>query len=188
MKLIEVVKDVHYIVVFDSEITKVPCWNIAHRTIVTPTDVEWSKSNKDNLRVIAYSFGKVMTGVINKPLSEVEEVIYGYSVEKMAKEYGKQLSQIQTKYGMPVSGHNSVTAYKLGLKAHQELVKDKYDSVLPMLLDLRNILKQCESTSVGQTQINIKLIDLERLIQSLLPKTEWDVEFDEQGKLTLLKP
>jgi hypothetical protein len=36
-----------------------------------------------------------------------------------------------------------------------------------MLIDCRNILKQCQSTTIGQTQINVKVIQIENLYRKL---------------------
>jgi len=67
----------------------------------------------------------------------------------------------------------------LGFKAYQELVKDK----LFTIEDIDNAYiqgKNDESISGNKKKMR------EEYLQSLLPKTEWDVEFDEQGKLKLV--
>jgi hypothetical protein len=93
--------ETHYIVVDDSEIKEVPCYNIVHRVVVIPTDLEWANENKNNLKVITHSTQPLEPSiksdkhdnpkefVLIKPLSlsEVQELIYGYSVEKMAEKY-----------------------------------------------------------------------------------------------------
>lgn len=54
-KLIRLSED-HYIIVDDSEINEYSyCCNLAHKMVVKPTDLEWARSNSDNLRVITHS-------------------------------------------------------------------------------------------------------------------------------------
>jgi hypothetical protein len=36
-----------------------------------------------------------------------------------------------------------------------------------ILLDCRNMLRQCQSTTIGQTQINVKIIQIENLYRKL---------------------
>ncbi len=36
-----------------------------------------------------------------------------------------------------------------------------------ILLDFRNMLRQCQSTTIGQTQINVKIIQIENLYRKL---------------------
>ena len=96
-------------------------------------------------------------------LSEVEELIYGYSVEKMAIR----------KYGTSIYSIEEVEAFKAGFKAHQELVKDKLFTV-EQVKKYHNIM--CLAGNVKG----------EEYLRSLLPKTEWDITFDEQSKIKLL--
>ena len=54
-KLIRLSED-HYIIVDDSEINEDSyCCNLAHRLMVKPADLEWARSNRDNLKVITHS-------------------------------------------------------------------------------------------------------------------------------------
>ena len=95
----------------------------------------------------------IIEGVPLLPLLEQED-----NVEKIADNSWE---------GCDGCDKNDELFYKNGYIKGYNKAREKYGSVLPMLLDLRNILKQCESTSIGQTQINIKLIQLETLIQSI---------------------
>lgn len=92
-----------------------------------------------------------------KPLniSEVEEVINGYSLKKIST-------------GM---------FFDKGFNAHKELTKDKMFT----LEDMQKVIRLARVQSYGGFNNSI-----ESIIQSLLPKTEWDIEFDEQGKIKLL--
>ena len=94
-KLIKI-SDTHYIVVDDSEIKDISyCFNLAHKVIVKPTDLEWANSNSDNLKKITHStqtanldvYGQTPIGL---SLLEVEEAINGYSVEKFLDNKLKQ--------------------------------------------------------------------------------------------------
>ena len=105
------------------------------------------------------------------PLSEVEEAINGYSVEKMAKNE------------FPVDKYQQDWAFRRmgfvkGFKAHQELVKDK-------LFTVEDI---ADAFSKGSRFSSYPLSSMNRnqYLRTLLPKTEWLIEFDEQGKITLL--
>ena len=103
------------------------------------------------------------------PLSEVEEAINGYSVEKMAFE-----AMIDYKPFEEVEGYKDYAkhGYIKGFKAHQELVKDKLFTIEDVLVAI-NLAKNHGMTG-------------DEIIKSLLPKTEWEVEFDEQGKIKLI--
>lgn len=52
-------------------------------------------------------------------LSEIQELIYGYSVEKMAEKW------LSLNYGDVLCGYAMMDGYMEGFKAHKELVKDK---------------------------------------------------------------
>ena len=70
------------------------------------------------------------------------------------------------------------------IKAHQELTKDKLFTQLDMykaLTEFRIFLSQNVNTSSGSKHDKIKSI-----IQSLLPKTEWEVEITSESKIVLL--
>lgn len=105
-------------------------------------------------------------------LSEVEEAVYGYSVDKMAIESADKNSRITSDHWMGVR-----TGYHLGFKAHQELVKDK----LFTLDDMRKAIYTAHSDGRLYTKAEKKQYTVEQyidfLLQTLHPKTEWDVEF-----------
>lgn len=108
------------------------------------------------------------------PLSEVEELINGYSVEKMAEENGNNYAH---SYNPDI--------FIEGFKAHQELVKDKLFSLATVegcMMSIANWIVKNNITS--GTEILTKMVEISESL--LLPKTEWDVEFDEQGKLRLI--
>lgn len=199
MKLIEL-SDTHYIVVDDSEkevgdlyfntnINKIlratsenidavklfkHCKKITHSTeplIIEHTfDNDLSKYNGLKERHL---------GVKLLSLSEVEEAIYGYSVEKMAENHLTKVYNDEKKAKEYLKSNDAFTtkmyiSYIEGFKTHQELVKDKLFTIEDMR-KYHNIM-----CLYGNTKG-------EEYIQSLLPKTEWEVEFDEQGKIKLVE-
>jgi hypothetical protein len=123
-------------------------------------------------------------------LSEVEEAIYGYSVEKMAENYYNTLGALGTEYDKTTS----INLIIWGFKAHQKLVKDKLFTVEDM------INAYIQGTNAGacyESLVDYDSPDSEEaeeyserefndFKQSLIPKTEWDVTFDEQGNIKLL--
>jgi hypothetical protein len=128
--------DTPYIVVNDSEIKKGD-WCVYKTGEIIQYLV---KLNTDNLRKITHSTEPIerydhpaggYEGIFDKikqlPLSEVEEVINGYSVEKMAeKEFPLLDESLRTgathEENLQLLGHRRT--YIKGFKAHQELVKD----------------------------------------------------------------
>ena len=185
MKLIEL-SETHYIVVDDSEI-KEGSWVINGNSKIFQYTKE-SISGINYCKKITHSTEQIerydhpaggYEGTFDKikplSLSEVEEAINEYSVEKMAEENGNNYAH---SYNPDI--------FIEGFKAHQELVKDKlFTEIDKQIADFKHDLRESTSTYV---KLNCEgaLFGLKRLKQSLLPKTEWDVEFDEQGKLRLI--
>lgn len=117
--------------------------------------------------------------VFIKPLSlyEIEEVINGYSVEKMAE---KSVNIAMT-LNPALSKTLFMTIYKEGFKAHQELVKDKLFTIESMK---KAINLAYVSGGSGDTYQECEKFIEEQL--ELQPKTEWNIEFDKQGKIKLI--
>lgn len=186
MKKLIKISDRHYIAVDDSEIKEgdwiyytkakgyckttvsgnglkqenIPAMKITHST----QPLECNKIQSENANIQKVSWGNI------KPLSlsEVEEVINGYSVEKMA----------ESKYPYKLSSNARKKGFIEGFKTHQELAKDKLFTIEDMRKAYdEGLLKYCTKNENG--------FSWEEFIQSLLPKTEWDIEFDEQGKIKL---
>jgi hypothetical protein len=183
MKKMIKLSDTHYIVVDDSEI-KEGDWCVYKTGEIIQYLV---KLNTDNLRKITHSTEPLerydhpaggYEGTFDKikplSLSEVEEAINGYSVEKMAEENGNNYAH---SYNPDI--------FIEGFKAHQELVKDKLFSLATVegcMMSIANWIVKNNITS--GTEILTKMVEISESL--LLPKTEWDVEFDEQGKLRLI--
>lgn len=113
-------------------------------------------------------------------LTEVEEAIYGYSMEKAAYNFCDNVVR-------PKDETRSLFfAFCTGFSTHQELVKDKLFTVE----DMKKSFNAGYDLNTWE-QLNIPNDEREYLnehdyIQSLLPKTEWNVTFDEQGKIKLI--
>lgn len=178
IKLIKI-SDTHYIVVNDSEIKGNDFgWDVYEKKIFHAV-LNWKGQTKNRYFKITHSTQPLYLNdfwaIKELKLSEVEEAINGYSVEKMA----------ESKY--PIQEHTSdLTAYQSlkrsgyieGFKAHQELVKDKLFTIEDLEKAYNEGLIKYSNKSTGLTR--------KQFIQSLLPKTEWDIKFDEQGKIKLL--
>lgn len=198
MKMIKL-SDTHYVVVDDSEI-KEGDWYIDDsnciRQSVTSDKEYWGR--RMDYKKITHSTQPLEPSIYStrhdnkgylfiKPLtlSEVEEAVYGYSVEKFCKE---KVEKIYSKYIPKDELEDYITLFQLGFKANQELVKDKLFTVD----DVSKIFAVGVQLGINQelfTQQGKPLQDenvvLQRTLQSLLPKTEWDIEFVED-KLKLI--
>lgn len=209
-KLIKLSED-HYVVVDDSEIN-FGDYHVAINIVKTCGDKALAYTDNEQLKAISEIGGAMKVTHSTQPLdtiilknrngsqsvgnyygsigpislSEIEELIYGYRVEKMAKEeceYNQDsLRQYDTKF---------IEFYKEGFNAHKELTKDKLFTVEDM------IYAYTEGTNAGSLYQSIADEDFgeadefsdqefEKFKKSLLPKIEWDVKFNEQGKLELL--
>ena len=182
--------ETHYIVVDDSEI-KEGSWVINGNSKIFQYTKE-SISGINYCKKITHSTEPIerydhpaggYEGTFDKikqlPLSEVEEVINGYSVEKMAEKFVIEKLKISSQAPGVMIG------YIDGFKAHQELVKDKLFSLATVegcMMSIANWIVKNNITS--GTEILTKMVEISESL--LLPKTEWDVEFDEQGKMRLL--
>lgn len=119
--------------------------------------------------------GKKQCYALIKPLSllEVEEAIYGYSIEKMAIEAADKNSKGTSDHWMGVR-----TGYHLGFNARKELVKDKLLITDKDLLDFLYFARTHSQYSDGA-------IVKEFTNRFLKEQTEWDVEIVD-GKIKLL--
>lgn len=196
MKLIELIKDKHYIVVDDLEIKdeelylssdkKVlrftgrkilgdilpkECKRITHST--QPIGCNCAVNNR-SLDLNCTERNHCFDNVKYIPLSEIEEVVYGYNVEKMAlKKYGDD------NYPRIIENRKG---FKDGFNAHKELTKDKLFTVE----DIRKAFYADHSIFSNRTKDYHHTSFEDWFRHNFKPKTEWAVEFDEQGKLKLI--
>lgn len=192
-KLIKI-SDTHYIVVDDSEIKEgdwyyLPRTNSIYQCKEDPTELNLERdfgvskithSTQPLERDISYSGSpeRPVLGyweITQITIPEVEEAINGYSVEKMAEEYGDDDINDDTYF-----------SFIAGFKAHQELVKNK----LFTLEDIKRAYLQggFDHNSLAKSlHKDIPSFDgVDDYLQHIQGKTEWDIEFDEQGKLKLI--
>lgn len=180
-KLIKL-SDTHYIVVDDSEI------NV--NDFITDKYKVWQWKDNSSLlgrKKVTHSTqplekreGHVTKGggipIFDKikeiTLSEIEEIIYGFSVEKMAEPIKKEFGE-DCEYWY----------YEKGFKAHQELVKDK-------LFTIEDLRKAYSAGLYNTDRKGFTLYEpskhFDEIIQPFLPKTEWEIEFNENGIIKLI--
>ncbi len=180
MKKLIKLSDTHYIIVDDTEIKEGDIFIHPNKTIERASrDLDGRGLNKitHSTQPLELSTSHINTGkyhfdkIKHLSLSEVEEVINGYSVEKMAEKF------VMEKLKISSQAPGVMIGYIEGFKTHQELVKDK----LFTIEDLEKALSQAFLACQDGYDITTK-----EIIQSLLPKTEWDIEIDKNNKITLL--
>lgn len=187
MKLIKL-NEQHYIVVDDSEIKDVRPykgrWHYEKGVAINQfptylTDLSECKLITHSTQPLGFLNEDGITTANLKPywssvkplsLSEVEEAINGYSVDELYAEHKKTFIWEPAK--------ESSFHFKAGFNAHKELVKDKLFTVEETIEFTMNMISQ-------YVQGNTNVWNREILKESLIPKTEWEVTFDEQGKLKL---
>ena len=187
MKLIKLSDD-HYIVVDDSEIKDGDsCYDYYTKSIQQSTpnvndgnaEEYFKKITQSTLPLYFLLEENYFTTLNLKPdwskvkelpLSEVEEIINGYSVEKLAE---KQHPISMEQFGKEKIDGNAYfrSIWKQGFKAHQELTKDKLHKTLSDFYVFATNGEVCKH---------------EVITEFLLPKTEWYCEIDEQGKIKLI--
>lgn len=116
-------------------------------------------------------------------LSEVDEAIYGYNVEKLALKYNP-VQKLDVEFIR--------AGFIAGFRKHQELVKDK----LFTINDMTNAFREgTNSGALYESLIEDDSEEAEKFSEkefsdfkkSLLPKIEWDVkEITPEGKIILL--
>lgn len=114
-------------------------------------------------------------------LSEIEELIYGYSVEKMALSKAVDI-QSETVLSSDLEFQSYIEGYTEGFKSHQD-VKDKINMSIK---ELKSSLKTALYHGSCRTESDRNEEVINEIIQTLIPKKEWDIEINEQGKITLI--
>lgn len=170
MKLIKL-SNTHYIVIDDSEIKDCYYYNSLDKAIRFGNNLNHPYHHK-----IIYSTENFGAGwqqkVMQLSLSEVEEAINRYSVEKMA------LQDFKDNDDGFISFQDRSNGFVAGFEAHQELVKDKLFTVD----DMRKAFREGLSYT---THKHYHSFSEDVFIESLLPKTEWDIEIID-NKIKLL--
>jgi hypothetical protein len=208
--------ETHYVIVDDSKIEADNYVLQNNKIYLAETDgISVGRIGNGGHSLLYFTTGRKIThstqpleGVKHIPLSEVEEVIYGYSVEKMRHDYiNSETIQNNKKWntkqffdydlrGIDLKGKDEFLYKKLllklyaetgfgyvdGFNAHQELSKDR----LFTEADIREAIEMAREESGLSDNSMSYVFDEETIIQELLSKTEWNVTFDEQGKLKLV--
>lgn len=170
MKLIKI-NEKHFIIVDSSEIN-IGDWIFYP---ITKAILRWDGNmplRNEGLKLthstIIYMF---QDDILLLSLQEVEKLIYGYSIEEIALEKYPRHVFRKGEVGTDLSYLNR-KSFTDGFKTHRELVKDK----LFTIEDMEKAMRLFHDREIKTT---------DEIIQSLLPKEEWDIKF-EQGKLVLL--
>lgn len=192
MKLIKI-NESHYIIYNDSEIKEGLCYNpitgelinlsikgsmsfdeiISKCKKITHSTQPLEENGEELVNgkwIPAYVFGD---DVERFSLSEAEELTLGCNVEKIANLHCEEQNRLSNSHD-----HNSFIE---GFKTHRQLVKDKLFTI-KQINDLVNSV--LEFMSHNEPSEFDKWY--QRKLQNLLPKTEWDIKFDEQDKLKLI--
>lgn len=196
-KLIKL-SDTHYIVVDDSEI-KVGdwCYSVSNGLIVEPNKKAIDTINSKPMEGIKFlkithstqplevepipdeKFPKVFDKIKRLSLSEVEEAINGYSIYQKALDFA-----ITSKIYIDDEKTHDEVAESL-ISFHKELVKDKLFTVEDMLNFSWWLNKNLgQYSSDENAHFELKYFNQWKKLNP--PKTEWDVTFDEQGKIKLI--
>ena len=184
MKLIKL-SDTHYIVVDDSEIKDCYYYNSLDKAIRFGNNLNHPYHHK-----IIYSTENFGAGcqqkVMQLSLSEVEEAINGYDVEKMA------LQDFKDNDDGFISFQDRIEGFVAGFETHQELVKDNSFAIEildDIQKDLANYQNEIGIGTIDDVQWQQTFVD--RVIASITSyesfstKTEWDIEIVD-GKIKLL--
>lgn len=175
MKLIKINTD-RYVIVDDSK-PEIGDWVYSTDGIhqwfgrvleLSPKKITHSTPNVGGLSAL------LIAGIKELPLSEVKELIGEVDVEKKAEEYKDRKGSIPT-----TKLEDEI--FKLGFKdGYNQALEDNKEKKYTKE-DLRKALSQAFMASQEGYQITS-----DEIVQSLQPKTEWEVEFDENGKLRLV--
>jgi hypothetical protein len=126
---------------------------------------------------ISHSFGVELKGVINRPLSEVQEAIQGYSIEQMKADFAN--NELNSENGLFGNFFSLSTSFESGFNASQELLKDKY--VLSV-----DQMYQLIAFAIERKDFYSRVDILKQFNSIVLDKKEWDCYFDENDKLVVL--
>lgn len=131
-----------------------------------------------------------LEGVENILLLDIEELLYGYNVEKMAESrFGVERDEVPNwKEYIGNDDFYKIKGYKIGFEAHQELISDKLLINCENLSPLHQLVDEGYDPydSAHHLQVQRMLIIIENFIESIKPKTIWDITIDENNKITML--
>ena len=134
------------------------------------------------LKKITHSFGRTIEGVENRSLSEVEELLFGFSIEKMAEKEFPLVDEFFDTTGeenLQLLGHRK--SYIKGIRDYMKLTKYRFGET-----DM--IHAYVEGTNSGSNYQSLCEDDFEEaesfsednyeeFKRTLSPKTKWTVEY-----------
>lgn len=117
-------------------------------------------------------------------LSEIENLIYGYSVEEMA--INLYNSEVRThKFNANRFDEQSVIDAMVKMfNAHRDFLKDRF-ILTPE--EVSNLIFRARETAKELNGDDCYLYSDSELIEPFFPKTKWEVELDKQDKIKKLK-
>lgn len=185
MKLIKLSEE-HYIVVDDSEIKQgdwyyIPRTHSVYQCEEDPTElnlerhVGTAKVTHSTQKLYANDFWAIR----ELKLSEVKELLGVVDVEKKVKGYVEELIDCKS---VKESERTWISAicHQMYIQAHEENKERKYTED-----DLRKAIDMAQKESWDEGGYLGKEHEPDEIIQTLQPKTEWEVEFVD-GRLTLV--
>lgn len=179
MNLIKLTND-HYVIVDDSEI-KEGDWYIDDtnriRQAVMGDGLYWAVRN--GYKKITHSTNIDWNEVYYIPLSEVKELIGEVDVFTVVEQWSKSKEKFVYQYWNKPS---FIEGYNQALEDN----KDKKYTEEDMKECIKSILRDLNAHNEIDKPVNFVWTDsFKKHIQSLKPKTEWEVEFNTNGKLKL---
>jgi hypothetical protein len=179
-KLIKL-SETRYVVVDDSEMQEgCICLNLAHKAVVKPTDIQWAKENKQNLKVITHStepidgdnVGACFIKVKQLTMEQVNEIIKD-SVDYQLEDFELERKRVYLETGSLTACEILDRGISLGFKAHQGLVKDKLFTLEDMYKALNKLSDAYECGFSRLHDVDFQAAD--DIIKSLTP-TEWEID------------
>lgn len=188
MKKLIKLSELHYVVVDDSEIKSKDKFYDFTLKFINEAWLDFGKHATCKKITHSTQPNKGMENVTFISLSEVEEAINGYSVEKMAEKILTSHKDYKSE-GFSDYQNGRLNGIIEGFKAHQELVKDKLFTIDDLVSFEEWLRKKFGSVKPFQeAQIRLKLSPKEVVEYYYNSKyqTEWDITIDDQGKIKLL--
>lgn len=184
-KLIKL-SETHYVIVDDSEIKKGDV--LLSKDNIIHTNYGWNFGD----RVITHSTQPLGTS-ITISLSEVEELLYGYNVEDLAHNVMMNYLTNGNPYGdfkkSTIGADDNKNWWIQGFNAHKKLVENKLMIDIEKFKDISHSffsLYRTNEFSDDELELEFENI-LNNIIQKFSSKNVWDVGFNEEKKLILIK-
>jgi hypothetical protein len=138
-----------------------------------------------------------LDGLITLFLPEIIESIYGYNINNLSEKHfpipvkiaKRGIQYYKQKTQNPLKGFKKWDkAFKCGFQAHQEHIKDKIVINSENLSSLQELVDEGYNPydSAHHLQVQRMLKVIENFIESVTPKTVWNITIDENNKITML--